>query len=67
MPEDLERNAEYQRRKRMSQDERNITARDNLAKEIKLQNEKWGKNMTYDEAQRKATEIAHKVERRKGG
>lgn len=58
--EELERNAEYQRRRMMTVDERKIDARDRVAINIHQQNIKEGKNSTFDEAQRKATEIAHK-------
>ena len=58
--QELERNAEYQRRRMMSQDERCIDARDRVAKNLHDQNMRDGKNTTFDEASRKATEIAHK-------
>jgi len=57
---ELEQNAEYQRRRMMTRDERGISARDSVAKNIHEQNIKDGKNTTYDQAHRKATEIAEK-------
>lgn len=63
--EDLERNAEYQRRKIMSRDEKAIDARDRVARNIHEQNVRDGRNTTFDEAQRKATEIANREYRRK--
>lgn len=62
--EELERNAEYQRRRSMTQDERNISARDALAKALHEHNQQTGKNTTYEEAHRQATESAHRVERK---
>lgn len=60
---ELERNAEYQRRKSMSNDDRAIISRDTIAKNLHEQNQRDGKRSTYEDAQRKATEIAHKGER----
>lgn len=59
----LEDNAEYQRRSVMTRDERAISARDQVARNIHEQNVRDGKNTTFDEAQRKATDIANKVYR----
>ena len=59
----LEDSAEYHRRSVMSKDERAIIARDEVAKNIHQQNIRDGKNTTYDEAVRKATQIANKVHR----
>lgn len=58
--------AEYQRRRRMTNDERAIEARDTVARNIKEHNEKSGINSTYDSALKKATEIANKVANQKG-
>lgn len=66
MPKE-DRSAEYQRRQGMSQDERNRLSRDGLAKSIHEQNQRDGKNTTFDEAHRKACETANRVERKKGG
>lgn len=60
---DLERDAEAQRRRMMTKDERAIDARDRVAKNLHDQNVRDGKNTTYDEATRKAAEIANKVYR----
>lgn len=56
----LESDAEYQRRKVMSKDDRAIIARDTLAKNIHEQNQRDNKRTTFEDAQRKATEIAHR-------
>lgn len=64
---ELENNAEYQRRKLMSHDERAIISRDRLAKTIHDQAKKEGKDTSFDSAFRKATEIAHRGERERGG
>lgn len=56
----LERDGEYQRRCVMSQDERSLDARDRVAKNLHEQNEKDGKNSTFDEALRRVTDIVNK-------
>lgn len=57
--------AEYQRRKLMSKDERAIQARDGIARDIYKQEQLNGNSKaTYEQAHRKATEIANKVLRR---
>lgn len=48
----------------MTSDERAIDARNHLAKNIHEQNQREGRNTTYDSALRKATEIAHGVLRK---
>lgn len=59
--------AAIQRRRVMSQDERNFTARDELTGRIKEHAEKMGDTtMTHEKAQQKANEIAHKVDRDSG-
>lgn len=59
--------AAIQRRRVMSQDERNITARDELTRRIKEHAEKCGDNsMTHEKAQNKANQIANKVDRDSG-
>lgn len=59
--------AELHRRKMMSQDERNITARDDIASRIKDHAERTGDTrMTHEKAQQKANQIAYKVDRDKG-
>lgn len=58
--EELDRNAEYQRRRMMTKDERAIEARDTIAKNLHEQNQRDGKRTSFDEAQRKATDIAHR-------
>lgn len=63
---ELERNAEYQRRKtQMTPDERSMDTRDRVAVNIHNQNVRDGKNTTFEDAQRKATEIANKVHRQR--
>lgn len=63
--DELERDAEYHRRKVMSQDERNLDSRNRLADRIYKQAEVENRRMTYEDATRKAAEIAHKVQRGK--
>lgn len=65
MPKGLEDNAEHQRRKTMTPDERKIGARDEMAKQIHLQNQRDGKNTTYDSAFRKAQDLVNRIEREK--
>ena len=62
---DLESNAEYQRRKMMTSEERAKGAIERISKDIHEQNQKDGKNSTYTAALKKAQEIAEKAERRK--
>ena len=63
---DLESNAEYQRRKtQMTQDEKNMDARDRMAKNIHDQAIRDGKKSTFDEAHRYATNLVEKIERKK--
>lgn len=58
--------AEIHRRKMMSQDERNMLARDQIAKDLKESAERTGDTKsTYESFHKKATEIADKVERQK--
>jgi hypothetical protein len=66
MPEDIERNAEYQRRMSKGQDWRNRNAVEETAKAIHEHNQKTGKDTTYEQAHRQAVESAHRVERKKG-
>jgi len=47
----------------MTRDERAIGAREDIAKALHEQNQRDGKNTTYDEAHRKAEQIANKVYR----
>lgn len=61
----LEQNAEYQRRRVMTNDERTFESRDRIAKNLHEQNMRDNKKTTYEQALRKASEIAEKV-RRKG-
>jgi hypothetical protein len=56
-------NAEYQRRRSMTRDERAIDARDRVAKDLHEQNQKDGKRSTYEQCQRKMAEIAERAER----
>lgn len=58
--------AEVQRRRMMSQDERNITARDAVAKNLYEHAQRSGQRMSYEQAHKKATEIAHRVLRKDG-
>lgn len=60
----LEDQAEYHHRSMMTPDERAIDARDRVAKNIHEQNQRDGKNSTFDSALIKATEIAHGVLRK---
>lgn len=57
---ELEANAEYQRRRMMTKDERAIDSRDRVAVNLHRQNEKDGKNTTFADALKKATEVAHR-------
>lgn len=61
----LDSNAEYQRRKMMTRDERAIDARDRVARDLHEQNIRDGKRSTYEQCQRKMAEIAEKAERMK--
>jgi aspartate oxidase len=59
----LESNAEYQRRRMMSQHERDLGARDDVARRIHEQNHREGKDTTFDSALRKATQIAERADK----
>ena len=63
--DELERNAEYQRRKIMTRDERAIGARDGIAKNLHEQNVRDGKHTPYEQAHREATKSCERVERRR--
>lgn len=63
--QELESNAEYQRRRVMTKDEIATDARDRVAKNLHDQNVKDNRGTTYEDAQRKAAEIANKVHREK--
>ena len=63
--EDLERNAEYQRRRVMTADERAFEARDRVAKAVHEQNMRDGKNTTWEQAERKGAEIAERAKRQR--
>ena len=65
--EKLESNAEYQRRRMMTQDERTTTTRDIIAKNIYDQAQRDNKRTTYEDAQRKAVEVIEKEIRKKNG
>lgn len=58
--EKLINNAEYQRRKAMSRDERTFISRDLVAKNHFEQMSRDNPKATYDESHRKASEIAEK-------
>lgn len=61
---ELERDAEYQRRKtQMTKDDRAADARDRVAVNIHNQNVRDGKNTTFEQAHNQATAIANKVHR----
>ncbi len=57
---DLEQNGDYQRRRTLTKDERAIDARDRVAKNLHEQNQKDGKNTSFDDALRKVSDIANK-------
>lgn len=59
--------AEYQRRNRLSQDERNIEAIDSSVKRLKEWDEKQGGHKTESEIRKYMTDIAHNEERKKAG
>ena len=63
--EKLERDAEYQRRKVMSQDDRNRIAVDIGVRNITEENKRRGGEANEEKARRKMAEIAEKVERQK--
>lgn len=63
--EKLEGSAEYQNRKRMTQEERSRGAIDHLAKDMKRLAQEKGKEITWDEAKRYMTKIAQEAERQK--
>jgi hypothetical protein len=63
---ELNQNAEYQRRSVMSQDERNTIAKDAVAKDLYDHNQKHGVKSTYEECQRKMAKIAEQADRKKG-
>lgn len=58
--EKLTSNAEYQRRKLMSRDERTFISRELVAKNHYEQMSRDNPKATYDESYRKASEIAEK-------
>lgn len=60
-----EETAAEQRQKAMTRDERSFQARDLIAKNLHIQNVKDGKIATYEQAHRKASEIAEREERKK--
>lgn len=66
MPKErMEDNAEYQRKRTWSQDERNIAARDNLAKTLHEHNQRTGQNSTFEQAHKQASEAAERHDRKK--
>lgn len=63
---EMEANAEHQRRKAMTRDERTADAIDRTAKGIREYNDfKQGRDTTSEEAYKKARELAHISERNK--
>lgn len=68
MPKDMKDDAEYQRKRTWSHDERAIDARNSLAKRLYEHEQKSGNSRaTYDECHKRATEVAERHERKKGG
>lgn len=65
MSKPLQSDAEYQRRARMSSDEKALISRDRIAGQIHEQNQRDGKNTTFEQAHREATRIAEKWNRQK--
>lgn len=67
MPKErMQDNAEYQRKRTWSQDERAIDARNNIAKTLYEHEQKMGNSRaTYDECLRKATEVAERNEKKR--
>lgn len=61
----LKEDAEYQRRCRMSHDERAIDAIDRSVKRLKDCDEKAGGHKTEEQLRRYMSDIAHKQERKK--
>lgn len=61
--ERMEDHADYQRKSMMSQSERDVNARNEIAGEIKAHNEKLGREVTHEQAVRQATEIAERAEK----
>ena len=57
--------AEYQRRSRMSVDEKATLGRDRIAGQIHEQNQRDGKNTTFDQAHKEATRITEKWNRQR--
>ena len=62
---DLASDAEYQRRKMMSTDEKATQGRDRIAGQIHEQNQRDGKNTTFDQAFKEASRVAEKWERQR--
>ena len=60
----LTANAEYQRRRVMSKDDRAFDARGRVAQNIKRQAEREGRDSTFADALKKATEIANQQYRK---
>jgi hypothetical protein len=66
--EKWESNAEVQRRRRMTQEERSRGAIEKVAKNLKeYADQKAGRDTSYDEARKKAEKIAYKQDRQKKG
>lgn len=63
--EQLERNAEYQRRKVMSQDDRNRIAIDIGVRNIVQENRNRGVDTNEESARKKMRDIAEKVDKQK--
>lgn len=61
----LNSNAEYQRRRVMTRDERAIDARDRVARDLHEQNTRDGKRSTYEDCQRKMAKIAELAEKQR--
>jgi DNA-binding MarR family transcriptional regulator len=59
-------NTERQRRRRLTQTERSREAIDRMASHIKSDAEKMGKEMTADQARRKAQSIAEVADKKQG-
>lgn len=63
----LKDDSEYQRRNRMSHDERCIEAIDRSVKRLKDWDHKQGGQKTESEIRKYMTDLAHKEERKKSG
>lgn len=57
--------AEWQRRKMMTSDEKIMNGRDRIAGQIHEQNQRDGKNTSFDQAFREATRITEKWNRKR--